>query len=146
MTAWSAKRSDELDLFFAEWPHFRSAQHNDADWCPSPQQRHAENRAVVAEPSPFQQRVFGVGKSVGDMSDLASLQDATLASPPPRLDRTRFGKLDKITRKIVVRRVIIGRALLTQNRRTRRIAQTRGRLCQCGEYGLKIEGRAADDL
>src|SRR3954470_9307803 len=101
---------------------------------------------IAPQPLHFAQAIFRVIQDIRDLKNLSLEQD-----PPgnARSSRRKSKVLDvfsELWRVTVTRCRIKPRVSRTQDLSTIGVAQPCCRLDQCAKHGLRIEGRAADDL
>ena len=108
------KRLNQLDLLGAEWQGLGACQYQRPNRISFPQQRDGEVGSVLPEFLRFEERVFRVGKNIGNMNRFAFERHSPDGCPTPWSDRMTLVKFLEFTRKAVMRGALIGRALTTK--------------------------------
>ena len=146
ITAWSAKVVTSSICLSVKRPHGFALHDDDADRSSFAQKRDTEQGTETAELLAPKICVFRISKNVGDVNYLAFHQRSPDSRTPIDTGRVRGQECFVFARVPEHRLIAIDGTLRSGQCRHIRLAQVGGGLDQRVEYGLEIEGRAADDL
>jgi hypothetical protein len=138
---------NQLNLLGSEWTHGTTRESNHSNRGSVAEQRYAKHGTVTAEFLRFGQLVLGISLRIEDLHSRAFKQSSTGHALPPRFKRCAFKLGLALRGKVIVcKRLKEARVVRTSEVSDVCLAQSGSRLDQSVEYGLEVEGRAADDL
>jgi hypothetical protein len=139
MTAWSAKRLQQLDLALRKRPGLGAVHCDDADWAVLAQHRHRQQTAEADGFRPIQAPVIGILKHVGNMHDGAVGHGSGRPVVTGRRGRKESsGRLNGLGREIAFGNKMDQLTVIPVNAGVQGVAQPRGIVRNGFENGAQI--------
>src|SRR5205823_4249108 len=92
------ERFNQLDLFGGEWRGFRTRQRQRPDWISFSQKRNSKISPILSEFLRFEERVFRVGKNIGNIYCFASERSSSDGFSASWSDRMALVILSELAR------------------------------------------------
>src|SRR5262249_41983497 len=124
-----------------------SGEPEHAYWCFLPHQGNTKHGVKSADFLKWAERVFRIGRGIDDMNRAKFQQNAPDQTSTSRFE-PQLSLFILVSSRQPVSRIDLKKSFIswTSNSRQIGLTQSSGRLDECIEHGLQIEGRAADDL